>query len=145
LLPSARGETLLEKEVLRSKVLTPASILVVDDEEVIRKNLYDILLMEGHQVTMASGGEQGIEIFKRGDFDLVFTDLGMPEVSGWQVAKAIKQIDPKTPVVIITGWGATLDKAMLRENGIDFQISKPFRINQLLGLVSEGLDLRRRT
>ncbi len=145
LLPSARGEAVLEKEALPGKALTPASILVVDDEEVIRKNLYDILSMEGHQVTVASGGEQGIEVFKRGDFDLVFTDLGMPEVSGWQVAKAIKQINPKTPVVIITGWGATLDKAMLRENGIDFQISKPFRINQLLGLVSEGLDLRRRT
>ncbi len=144
LLPSARGEAALEEEVPPGKTLTPASILVVDDEEVIRKNLYDILSLEGHQVTLASGGEQGIEIFKRGDFDLVFTDLGMPEVSGWQVAKAIKQVDPKTPVVIITGWGANLDRKKMQASGIDFQISKPFRINQLLGLVSEGLDLRRR-
>ncbi len=143
-LPWARGEAPSEEEVTPGKVLAPASILVVDDEEVIRRNLYDILSMEGHHVTVASGGEQGIEIFKGGNFDLVFTDLGMPEVSGWQVAKTVKQINPKTPVVIITGWGATLDKRKLKKNGVDFQISKPFRINQLLGLVSEGLNLKRR-
>lgn len=143
-LPSARGKPSMEQEVTRGETVTPASILVVDDEEAIRKNLHDILTLGGHHVALASGGEEGINIFKEGDFDLVFTDLGMPEVSGWQVAKAIKQIDPRTPVVIVTGWGATLDKQRARESGIDLQISKPFRIHQLLELVSKGLELRKK-
>ena len=79
-----------------------------------------------------------------GDFDLVFTDLGMPEVSGWEVAKAVKEINPKTPVVIITGWGAMLDKRKARESGVDLQISKPFRVHELRELVFEGLEMRKR-
>jgi DNA-binding NtrC family response regulator len=122
----------------------PASILVVDDEEAIRNNLYEILTMEGHQVALASGGEEGIEMFKKGDFDLVFTDLGMPEVSGWELAKAVKKLKPKTPVAIITGWGANLDGKKMQQSGVSFQISKPFRINQLVGVVAEGLALRER-
>jgi len=141
-LPSARGEAPMEYEAPPGKTVTPASILVVDDEEAIRKNLYEILTLEGHQVALASGGEEAIKTFKDGEFDLVFTDLGMPEVSGWEVARAIKQINPRTPIVIITGWGAMLDKQKVRESGIDLQISKPFRIHQLLELVSEGLELR---
>lgn len=132
----------MEYEAPPGKTVTPASILVVDDEEAIRKNLYEILTLEGHQVALASGGEEAIKTFKDGEFDLVFTDLGMPEVSGWEVARAIKQINPRTPIVIITGWGAMLDKQKVRESGIDLQISKPFRIHQLLELVSEGLELR---
>ncbi|MBW2058143.1 MAG: PAS domain S-box protein [Deltaproteobacteria bacterium] len=143
-LPAAMGGSPVEEREARDRTVVPASILVVDDEEAIRKNLYDILTLEGHRVTLASGGEEGIKIFKEGEFDLVFTDLGMPEISGWQVAKAIKEINSKTPVIIITGWGATLDKQKVRESGIDLQISKPFRIHQLLELVSEGLELRKR-
>jgi PAS domain S-box-containing protein len=143
-LPAAKGEVPVESEVAQGRAVSPVSILVVDDEEAIRQNLYDILTLEGHHVALASGGGEGIQTFKEGDFDLVLTDLGMPEVSGWQVAKAIKQINPKTPVVIITGWGATLDKQKVRESGIDLQISKPFRIHQLLEMVSAGLELRKK-
>jgi PAS domain S-box-containing protein len=141
-LPSAKAEASAVQEEPQERTVTPASILVVDDEEAIRQNLYEILSLVGHQVAVASGGEEGIKMFKKGDFDLVFTDLGMPEVSGWDVARAIKAIDPKTPVVIITGWGASLDKSKVEESGIDLQISKPFRVNQLLDLVSKGLDMR---
>jgi nitrogen-specific signal transduction histidine kinase/CheY-like chemotaxis protein len=143
-LPAARGEARTEHEVPPGKTVLPASILVVDDEEAIRKNLYEILTLEGHHVAVASDGQQGIEMFRNGKFELVFTDLGMPQVSGWQLAKTVKEIDPKTPVVIITGWGANFDPEKMRECGIDFQVSKPFRINQLLSLVSEGLALRKR-
>jgi CheY-like chemotaxis protein/nitrogen-specific signal transduction histidine kinase len=143
-LPAAQGQETVEHEAPRRMTAPPASILVVDDEEAIRQNLYDILSMEGHRVAVASGGEEGIRVFKEGDFDLVLTDLGMPEVSGWQVAKAIKKIKPRTPVVIVTGWGVTLDKEKVRESGIDLQISKPFRIPRLLKMVSEGLELRKK-
>jgi PAS domain S-box-containing protein len=143
-LPSAPGKKPERYEMPKEKPVTPASILVVDDEEEIRRNLCDILTLQGHQVTLASGGEEGIEIFRKGEFDLVFTDLGMPEVSGWQVAKAVKEINPGTPVVIITGWGTSLSKSKMREGGIDLVISKPFRINQVLDLVSEGLELRKK-
>jgi PAS domain S-box-containing protein len=144
LLPVAQGESSTEQELPERESVRPASILVVDDEEAIRNNLSEILTLEGHRVVLASGGEEGIEMFKNGDFDLVFTDLGMPEVSGWQLAKAVKELNPGTPVAIITGWGANLDRKKMRESGISFQISKPFRINQLLGIVAEGLALRER-
>jgi CheY-like chemotaxis protein len=120
-----------------------ATILVIEDEEDVRTLLADILTECGHQVVTASGGSQGIELFKENDFDLVFTDLGMPGVSGWQVAETIKSINDKTPVAVITGWNVELDKKEMKERGVNFIAHKPFEVDQILNLVSEGMELRK--
>jgi PAS domain S-box-containing protein len=118
-----------------------AKILVIDDEGNVCELLKDILTDKGHKVETASNGSQGVEIFKGNRFDLVFTDLGMPGMSGWQVAEEIKKINRKVPVVLITGWGVQLKDYELREKGVDFLVSKPFQVDQVLKLVQECMIL----
>ena len=125
-------------------ILEGMHILVVDDEDEVRDLLADILTENGHQVETASDGSQGIEMFKKNDYDLVFTDLGMPGMSGWQVAEKIKNINRKTPVAIITGWNVELKESEMRERGVNLIVNKPFKVNQVLNLVQEGMKLRER-
>ena len=85
---------------------------------------------------------QGLELFKSRDFDLVFTDLGMPSMSGWQVAEEIKCIGKKVPVAIITGWNVDLNESEMEGKGVNFIVQKPFQVNQILKLVQDGLELK---
>lgn len=119
-----------------------ARILVIDDEDSVRKILYQMLKAKGYQVVVASNGEEGIERFKEEAFDLVFTDLGMPKMSGWEVGKALKGIDPKVPIALITGWGVELNREKMKESGIDLVVSKPFNFDQVVRLVSEAMELK---
>ncbi len=119
------------------------SVLVVEDEENIREVLEEILSAAGHQVTQASSGEEGIELFKRHRQDLVITDLGLPGLSGWDVANAVKKESQSTPVVLFTGWGVKLDQEDAKRQSVDRFISKPFNMEQILNLVSELLAQRK--
>jgi CheY-like chemotaxis protein len=119
----------------------PGRILIVDDDGVVRDLLSDILRAEGHTVVPASTGREGLRLFRQGAFDLVLTDLGMPEFSGWEVAAAIKAIAPRTPVALVTGWGITLDRAKLKEAGIDLVLNKPFQYRDVMAIVAEGMEL----
>jgi len=137
-----------EKEV-RTVPVTPvalegggARILVIDDEDSVRKILYQMLKAKGYEVVVASNGQEGIERFKEEPFDLVFTDLGMPKMSGWEVGRALKGINPKVPIVLITGWGVELNKDKMKESGIDLVVSKPFNFDQVVRLVSEAMELK---
>jgi CheY-like chemotaxis protein len=142
-LPTGDGEEgPLAKEVATSKESRRARILVIDDEESVRDILSRMLKAKGHKVVVASNGEEGIDRFRAEAFDLVFTDLGMPKLSGWEVGKTIKGINPKTPVAMITGWGVELDREKLDESGIDLIISKPFNFDQVMNLVSEAMELK---
>jgi CheY-like chemotaxis protein len=141
-LPTGYEEETVVKEVIPIKESQQARVLVIDDEDSIRDILSRILETKGHQVVVASNGEEGIERFKSEPFDLVFTDLGMPKLSGWDVGKAIKGINPKIPIAMITGWGVELDKEKLKESGIDLIVSKPFNFNQVIRAVSEAMELK---
>jgi len=91
-------------------------------------------------VDRAIAGEEGIRLFKEKEFDIVLTDLGMPGLSGWEVCRMIKQIRPRTPVGMITGWGMEFGKSKLEEYGLDFLIPKPFEFNQILKAMVETLE-----
>ncbi len=143
-LPTGYGEEEQKvEEIIQHEPFTSARILVIDDEASVRDILTRMLRIKGHHVVTASNGEEGIEIFKKGNFDLVFTDLGMPKVSGLEVGKAIKNIDSNIPVAMITGWGMEIEKEKLSENGIDLVISKPFNFDQVIRLVSEAMKLKK--
>ena len=120
-----------------------ARILVIEDEEGVRELLKDILIDGGHEVETASRGSEGVKMFKKNDFDLVFTDLGMPGMSGWQVAEETKKINTNTPVALITGWEIRLERSELKERGVDLIVNKPFQVDQVLGLVQKGMELKR--
>ncbi len=116
-----------------------ASILVIDDEEDVRELLCDILTIHGHEVAAARDGRQGLEIFASSAFDMVFTDLGMPGMSGWEVATAVKKIAPDVAVALITGWGINLDKDDMEKSSVDHILNKPFTVDDILRLVREAL------
>jgi signal transduction histidine kinase/ActR/RegA family two-component response regulator len=119
-----------------------ARILIIEDEEEVRQLLLDIVTGQGHEAEAASNGNEGLELMKTGDFDLVCTDLGMPGMSGWQVAEEIKRMGKNVPVAVISGWSINLNEPGMREKGVHFIIQKPFQIHQILKLVQEGLELK---
>jgi signal transduction histidine kinase len=123
---------------------TPASILVLEDEEQIRSMLVDALSEAGYRVESATDGLTGLAHFQGGQFDVVLTDLSLPECSGLDVARAVKGLRPETPVVLITGWGHLLDPLRLRESGVDLMLVKPFRLERVAAIVADALRLRPR-
>lgn len=116
-------------------------ILVVDDDENIRSILNDILALEGHLVVEADSGNSAVETFEPEKFDLVITDLGMPGMSGWEVAKSVKEKDPAKPVILISGWGGQIDNQKLKESKIDFLLCKPFNIEQIRSVLAQASEL----
>ena len=121
--------------------LQRASILIIEDEQAVRNLLHDMLQHDGHEVTGAGNGSQGLMLFNGKKFDIVFTDLGMPGISGWQVAEAIKKSGRNIPVVLITGWEVEQEKEELKKRGIDFVISKPFRLEEISDVVRNAMEL----
>jgi CheY-like chemotaxis protein len=111
-------------------------ILVVDDDENIREILKDLLTMSGHQVFLSSNGEEALDIFVKQDPDLIFTDLGMPGISGWEVNRRIKEINPDKPVVIISGWGTQISEEDMRNSKVDMILPKPFSLDQITQVAS---------
>jgi len=117
----------------------PARILVIDDEEAVLEALAESLKSCQHHVTLARTGEEGLKVFEKGLFDIVFTDLGLPGLSGWDVAKAVKSANDKVTVVLVTGWGVTVDQGKAKRSGVDFVIAKPFTVKHILHTVAEAM------
>ncbi len=113
------------------------SILVVEDMESIRDLIREILEEDGHYVEVASDGKEGLELFKRKNFDIVFTDFKMPEMSGCDMAEKIKMIKKDTYIVLVTAWAMDYTDVELRHKGVDFIVKKPFRDEELLRIVRE--------
>jgi signal transduction histidine kinase/CheY-like chemotaxis protein/HAMP domain-containing protein len=111
-------------------------ILIVDDDPLLIKSLRDALETDGHIVIPANGGQAGIEAFQNAKaagelFDVVITDLGMPNVDGRRVAAAIKEASPGTPVIMLTGWGQRLSAEGDIPPGVDRVLSKPPKLRDL--------------
>ena len=100
--------------------------LVVDDEQPVLEVLGDMLVAMGMDVTRALGGAAGLEVVRAGEFDVVFTDLGMPDVNGWELAVETKAKHPGTAVVLATGWGFQLEEETAASRGVDLVLPKPF-------------------
>jgi signal transduction histidine kinase/CheY-like chemotaxis protein len=115
----------------------PARCLVVDDDPHVRQLISDILTNAGHVVVMAVDGADGVEKFKTDtSFEVVVTDLAMPKLNGLQLARHCKTLRPAVPVVMLTGWGMLLTEDELSEHGVDEVLSKPVRMDQVLGALA---------
>ena len=131
--------TAAEPTVTQSIVVAPSRslrILIVDDDPLIIQSLSETLRSDGHQVTAAEGGQAGIHAFQaatqRGEpFEIVFTDLGMPNIDGRRVAAAVKAVSPRTPVVLVTGWGQRLITENEMPAHVDRVLNKPPRLREL--------------
>jgi signal transduction histidine kinase/CheY-like chemotaxis protein len=107
-------------------------ILLIDDQRNVRRALADVLMAEGHHVVDVSGGADGLARLERQEpFDAVFTDLGMPDMTGWQVARAVKARWPKLTVVVITGWQEDAQGGEDDRAAVDFMIPKPVTVDAL--------------
>jgi CheY-like chemotaxis protein/GAF domain-containing protein len=138
----------VETRVKERKEIIPEvkklKILAIDDQKMIRDLLFDILDGLGYQTHLAESGTEGLKLFLEDDFDLVITDLGMPEVSGWEVSKEVKKIKFDVPVILITGWGIDPDPKILEESGVDFVLPKPFKMEKLAEVIIQAIELKRR-
>jgi signal transduction histidine kinase/CheY-like chemotaxis protein len=113
------------------------SILVVDDEECVLDVLRDILESEGYEVTVAKSGDEALRFFETKSFKAVFTDVGMPGMSGWELARAIRERDQEIPVAVITGWGEAVSSKEQETAKVDWVVTKPFSIDRISEIASE--------
>jgi len=122
-------------------------ILLVDDEEIIRKTLAVSLQEEGYEVITASTGEDAIRKLKEGVYDLVITDLIMEGVGGMEVLKIARQLDHEAMVMILTGYGSLESAIDALRLGVHDYLLKPYNPTELFVKVAhclEQLELRRK-
>ena len=117
--------------------LEPTRLLVVDDEDFVRDLLGEILESEQCLVELAQDGTEALALFRKHEFDGVFTDVGMPGMSGWELAREIRQLNKHIPIAIITGWGELVGSTEQRAAGVDWVIAKPFTAERVADLVRE--------
>ena len=120
----------------------PLHCLVVDDEQEVAEVVADILTGAGHTAVMVGTGQAAVERIGVERFDLVFTDLAMPGMTGWQVARAVKDRAPEVPVVMMSGFGVEVAPEELRTNGVDLVLAKPLQIRDVMDAVSTILRVR---
>lgn len=116
------------------------SILLVDDEEVIRKSFGEDLSDGGYTVSTAESGEAAIEKLKNNHFNLVVTDLMMEGINGLQLLKEVKEVDPEIVVIILTGFGDMTSAIEALRLGADDYLLKPCKTEELLIRISRCLE-----
>ncbi|MCE5242593.1 MAG: ATP-binding protein [Syntrophobacteraceae bacterium] len=114
-------------------------ILIVDDDREVLRLLRDMIRLSGYKAVAIEDPGEAMQILDGDSFDLVLTDLGMPVVSGWEIARKTKEKCPETPVVLITGWGAQYEQEDLSKRGIDLVVSKPLSYDKLLKVLGNFL------
>lgn len=130
--PAGGGPSIAGKRSLR--------LLCIDDDEQILETMQVCLGHFGHQVKVASGGKRGIEVFctailKSEPYDVVITDMSMPDVNGYEVAQAVKAESPKTPVILLSGAAGTTKEAAVPSASVDAVVNKPASIKELNALL----------
>ncbi|GIV97604.1 MAG: hypothetical protein KatS3mg057_2261 [Herpetosiphonaceae bacterium] len=135
-LPLRSGE-IESVEEIRTVEQPGLRLLVIEDDPVVRSGLVELLRRWGHDVTAAADGEAGIAAFVPGNVDVVITDLGMPKISGWDVIKAVRDVDPAVRIILLTGWGNQIQLEAVLEAGANALLSKPYAPERLRALLAE--------
>ncbi|MEW6051367.1 MAG: sigma-54 dependent transcriptional regulator [Candidatus Zixiibacteriota bacterium] len=119
------------------------NILVIDDKDSMRNMLTETLREEGHRVDEAEDGKKGLDLVRNKTYDLVLTDLKMPDVGGLEVLSQIKDLDGETAVIVMTAYGTIEDAVTAMKNGAYDFLTKPFDTEHLCVLVNRALENRR--
>jgi CheY-like chemotaxis protein len=115
----------------------PIHVLLVEDDDDNRELMAEVLEAGGYRVSTAPSGADGLRLLREGPVDVVVTDVGMPGMGGLELARAAKQIAPRVPVVVVTGWAERDDIARARGREVDAVLVKPVDPDALTGAVSE--------
>ena len=115
------------------------TVLVVDDENAVREVLREALEAEGCEVLVAESGEMALNIYdaRNGRIDIVFTDIGMPEMSGWELAREIRKRSTAVPLAIVSGWADAISCDARQAIKADWVVSKPFDIGTIAQIANE--------
>ncbi len=113
------------------RVIPPKRILVVEDEVLAAQTIRTILTVDGHSVEIAAEGEQAMALFLAGDYDLVITDFKLGTIDGLELAAAMKQRSPVTPIILVTAYADKVSQGMGKVSNIDLLLSKPISVAQL--------------
>jgi PAS domain S-box-containing protein len=127
---------------MNSETLSSTSILFVDDEKLIRNSFSRDLRAEGFKVTTATNGTEAVEALQHNEYDLVITDLRMPELDGFGVLKTVKQCSPQTSVLILTGYGDMRSAIDALRLGADDFALKPCEFDDLMFRIRRCFEKR---
>jgi CheY-like chemotaxis protein len=144
-MPIAEGVTAIQStepaadEAISSVAVMPLNtrILVVDDEDYVRELLQDILEGEGYSITPAASAGEALSLYHSMKFDAVFTDIGMPGMNGWELARAIRERNQEIPIAVITGWGEAVGSTEQKEAQVDWVVTKPFTTSRIIELAQD--------
>lgn len=114
-------------------------LLVIDDEEIIRRASQRTLVPAGYEVDTAASGREGLKLITENEYDLILVDLMMPEMSGREVVEQIRTITPETRILVITGYSSTETKDQVKSMGIDCYLEKPYSPKTLIEAVIRAL------
>ncbi|MCX5734617.1 MAG: GAF domain-containing protein [candidate division NC10 bacterium] len=117
--------------------VTPRRVLIIDDDPMVRQTVVSLLRAAGHSVVEADGGAAGLVRLAETPVDCVLTDLGMPEMTGWDVARAVRALHPNLPIVLLTGWGEQSAGEADHQGLVDRVLGKPVRLEELLRVIRE--------
>lgn len=120
------------------------NILIIDDEPAIRELLCDILQSRGYKAVAVDDSLKGVELFEKEKFDIVFTDLSMPEMSGWEVTDRLKSLNPEVVIVMVTGWGTQVDSRKLKAHSVDLLMAKPFEVKKLFEILNDAQKIKKK-
>ncbi|MBF8288802.1 MAG: hypothetical protein HW381_1910, partial [Candidatus Rokubacteria bacterium] len=112
--------------------VVPLRCLVVDDEESVGDLVADLLRSAGHTVGVARSGSEGLSRVRSEPLDLVFSDLSMPGMTGWELARAVRDEVPGLPVILITGFAVEVSQEELQANGVHSVLAKPINLGEVL-------------
>ena len=122
---------------MKENIIRGKRILLVDDEPSVRGSFRMMLEIDDHIVTEANNGAEALDLFTKGQFDLVTTDFEMPVMKGNELAVRIKKLAPKQPILMITAYGKELGESV---NPVDSILNKPFTLNNLRGAIAKLLS-----
>jgi diguanylate cyclase (GGDEF)-like protein len=127
----------------QDQTTVPVRVLIVDDEEVIRQLLTDVLCDAGYQVETAACGEDAILKLRDNRYDFVITDMMMPGIGGVQVVETVKQLDPETEVIVMTGYASLNTAVECMKLGAADYLTKPVNIDEIRIRLQHMLEKRR--
>src|SRR3972149_2062844 len=117
-------------------------IMVVDDEPLMRVTIQDALVGEGYEAVSVETGRKGVDLLHKAQWDILITDLRLPDMDGIQILKEVKPLNPQTDVILITAYGSIDSAVTAMKEGASDYLTKPFSMDELLLILKRILRIR---
>ena len=113
-------------------------VLLVDDDPLVLETYEEGLSLQGHEVVVALGGNDALLALSKESLDVMITDLSMSGMSGLELARRVKKIVPRLPIILLSGWAIQQDEKQVRQAGVDYVVAKPCTIDRLVDTIQEA-------